>query len=247
MRVIPVIDLRGGRAVHARGGARHDYRPVCSVLHHDADALGLATAYRDRLGLRELYLADLDAIAGGPPDVETLRRLAEAGLGVWVDAGLGDSARARALLDAGATTVIAATETLPGPEALVSIIDQCPDGSVAFGLDLRAGRPLLAAGSSWPSTEPEGLVETAWALGVRRFVLIDLGRVGSGEGVGTLGLAREIGRQWPGAEVTLGGGVSRPSELTELRAAGVSAVLVGSALHDGRLGRADVEPPGVPR
>ncbi|HQS46207.1 MAG TPA: histidine biosynthesis protein, partial [Xanthobacteraceae bacterium] len=32
MQVIPVIDLKGGRVVHARQGARHLYAPIVSPL-----------------------------------------------------------------------------------------------------------------------------------------------------------------------------------------------------------------------
>ena len=66
MRIIPVLDLQGGQAVHAIAGDRAHYRPIQSVLHEGPDPIGLARAYRDSLGLRDLYLADLDAIAGAP-------------------------------------------------------------------------------------------------------------------------------------------------------------------------------------
>ena len=33
MRIFPVLDLKGGQAVHALGGDRDHYRPVRSVLH----------------------------------------------------------------------------------------------------------------------------------------------------------------------------------------------------------------------
>jgi uncharacterized protein related to proFAR isomerase len=41
--------------------------------------------------------------------------------------------------------------------------------------------------------------------------------------------------------VTAGGGVRGPDDLRGLHACGVKAVLVASALHDGRLRREDVQ------
>jgi uncharacterized protein related to proFAR isomerase len=68
MRLIGVLDLLAGRAVHARAGRRTRYAPVQAVAGSSieaGDALALARAYMERLGLTELYAADLDAILGG--------------------------------------------------------------------------------------------------------------------------------------------------------------------------------------
>jgi phosphoribosylformimino-5-aminoimidazole carboxamide ribotide isomerase len=234
MRVIPVLDLLGGRAVHARGGVRSEYGPVRSVLYQGDDPLGLALACCEAVGGVEIYLADLDAIGGGPADLGFLRRAADAGLRVWVDAGVREPSRVAQLFDAGAGTVIAATETVPGASALEAITRGSTPGSIAFGLDLRHGRPILAAEGAWPAADAEGLVETAWRLEVRRVVTIDLGRVGTGTGFGGADLLSALGR-WPGLEIAAGGGVAGPADLGALEQLGVSAALVGSALHDGRL------------
>ena len=65
MRVVGVIDLKDGTAVHAVRGERERYRPVSSVIAgDDGDPLALARAFRSELGLDDLYVADLDAIGG---------------------------------------------------------------------------------------------------------------------------------------------------------------------------------------
>jgi hypothetical protein len=65
MRVVGVIDLKAGTAVHAVRGERESYRPVSSVIGgDDGDAVALARGFRSELGLDELYVADLDAIVG---------------------------------------------------------------------------------------------------------------------------------------------------------------------------------------
>ena len=66
MRVIPVIDLKGGLAVHAVRGDRERYRPLRSRIAEGSDPVDLTHAVRERFGLDELYVADLDAIGGGP-------------------------------------------------------------------------------------------------------------------------------------------------------------------------------------
>jgi phosphoribosylformimino-5-aminoimidazole carboxamide ribotide isomerase len=236
LRVVPVIDLLAGRAVHARGGHRSAYKPVESTLCSGHDPLRLAQAYRDLLGLSDLYLADLDAIAAHAPDLKIVRRLAGAGFNVWLDAGVQDAESIHGIESAGASTVIAATETLRGPAALADLVRRARAGSVVFGLDLHAGRPSLAPGSNWKTTEPAGLIVEALSAGIRRILVLDTAMVGSGRGIGTLGLVEKLRRDHPGIEVSVGGGVGSRLDLDRLEDLGVSAVLVASAIHDGRIG-----------
>ncbi|HEU5117404.1 MAG TPA: hisA/hisF family protein, partial [Isosphaeraceae bacterium] len=79
-RWFPVLDVREGKAVLARKGERDHYRPLKSVLHPDPDPRAIGQAVRDRLGEIPLYLADLDAIQGGVPDLNLVRDLASLGL-----------------------------------------------------------------------------------------------------------------------------------------------------------------------
>ena len=81
MRVIPVIDLKGGVAVHAVRGDRERYRPLRSRIAEGSDPVQLTRAVRERFGLDELYVADLDAIAGGPGNPDVVAALARGGAG----------------------------------------------------------------------------------------------------------------------------------------------------------------------
>src|SRR4051794_9346016 len=59
MRVVGVIDLKGGAAVHAVRGERERYRPVRSAIGgDDGDALALPRGVCDRLRLAGVYLPD---------------------------------------------------------------------------------------------------------------------------------------------------------------------------------------------
>mgnify|MGYP003694498083 CR=1 FL=1 len=88
MRVVPVLDLKGGVAVHAIRGERHAYAPVQSVLSPSAEPVALARAFRERLGSDACYVADLDAITGAGDHGPVVRAIAELGLAVWLDAGV---------------------------------------------------------------------------------------------------------------------------------------------------------------
>jgi phosphoribosylformimino-5-aminoimidazole carboxamide ribotide isomerase len=231
MKVVPVLDLQQGRVVRGIGGRRRQYLPLAP----DCQPLTVAAAFRDRFGLAELYLADLDAIAGAPPSFPLYAEFFRQGLKVWVDAGVRVADAAGALFSAGVDSVVVGLETVAGPTVLREL---CEDHAerIVFSLDLCDGVPLGDL-TPWNFADARSIAEQAIDLGVQRFLLLDLARVGMNEGIGTELLIRELLAAHPEIEFSAGGGVRGPEDLRRLKTIGVSAVLVASALHDGRIRR----------
>jgi phosphoribosylformimino-5-aminoimidazole carboxamide ribotide isomerase len=227
MRVIGVIDLLAGRAVHARGGRRERYEPVGDVAGVDVqgDPIALAARYA-ALGVQELYVADLDAIAGRPPAAGIVRRL---GLPVWLDAGVGTTAGARACLAWGASRVVVGLETLPAWDALRAIAGEIGSDRTAFSLDLRDRIPIGAM-----SGAPAALAAHAVEAGAGAVIVLDLARVGMHAGP-DVELLAEIRRAGPDVPLIAGGGVRDASDLEPLTQIGCAAALVATALHRGLL------------
>ncbi|MFO0890442.1 MAG: HisA/HisF-related TIM barrel protein [Isosphaeraceae bacterium] len=243
-RVVPVLDVLHGRAVHAVAGERSHYRPIRSRLHPTSEPLGLARAYRNQLGLHDLYVADLDAILGGEPDRSLYQELGSLDLDLWLDAGIRDAADAARLEGLPRVTLVVGLETIRGPEEVQQILERIGPDRVVLSLDQREGSPLVAPGTRWSGREPLALGLDLMALGVRRFLLLDLARVGTGRGIGTEGLLRDLREAAPGKiqpEVSVGGGIATIGEVAALRTAGAAAVLIGSALHDERVTRVDLD------
>ena len=94
---------------------------------------------RERFGLDELYVADLDAIAGGPGSADVVAALAREGR-VMVDAGTAAAAAVARLLELGVARVVIGTESLPGAEAFRRLRAELPDAPLVLSLDLRGGR-----------------------------------------------------------------------------------------------------------
>jgi HisA/HisF family protein len=234
-RIIPVLDVLHGQAVHARGGRREDYRPLQSVLRRGSDPVSLAGAVLDEWRSRELYVADLDAITGAAPATGLYQALARLGLATWIDAGLRDATGVSLLLDAGVARVVAGLETLADGGILPRIIEIAGASRVVFSLDLRDGRPIVAPGARWGTVEPGQIAGRAVQAGCATIIILDLGRVGTGRGLGTLDLLQELVRKHPRVEWVVGGGVSGDADVEAYARAGASAVLVGSAIHDGRM------------
>jgi phosphoribosylformimino-5-aminoimidazole carboxamide ribotide isomerase len=234
MRVVGVIDLKAGTAVHAVRGERESYRPVSSVIGgDDGDAVALARGFRSELGLDEVYVADLDAIVGDGENNERIGALAREAR-VMVDAGVSEPARAQALLDLGAHRVIVGTETLTGPDALDRLLADLPERSLVLSVDLRDGRVLS------PDAQLAGLgamdaVARLHRAGLREAIVLDLARVGSGAGP-DVALIAEIHGAFGDLELLAGGGVRTIDDLRALDAAGAAGALVATALHSGVIG-----------
>ncbi len=237
LRVIGVLDLRGGEVVRGVGGRRHEYRPVAGRLAPSSRPLDVARAFRDHFGLSELYVADLDALAGAEPAWDTFAALRADGFRLWVDAGVRGAADARRVAAQGIETVIVGLETVAGPAALREIMPLL-GSRLMFSLDLKEGVPLARDG--WEG-DACSIAAEAVRQGVRRVLVLDLARVGAGAGPGAAELCANLAAAHPEVEVSAGGGVRGREDLERLKACGVRTVLVASALHDGALRREDLE------
>ncbi len=248
MEIIPVLDVTMGVAVHAQGRERADFAPVKSVLAPDqpGDPLALARAYRDVLGAQACYVADLDAIQGGPIQRGLIRDLAEFQTGftgeLMVDAAAGDPDGALEVLSAGASDAVVGLETLRSFGDLAGVVEIVGASRVVFSLDLQLGSPILhplmedAAGAV---PDAMSLAAQAAAAGVGAILVLDLGRVGSGTGV-DLGLLEALRRRHPAVRLFAGGGVLTRKDLERMEDAGCDGALVASAIHAGRITAEDV-------
>jgi len=239
MQILPVLDVMRGRVVRAIGGRRRAYRPLVSRL----TALSLphesAENIREFFGYDKLYLADLDAILGGEPAEAIYADLHGRGFRLWVDAGVRHSARVCQLVEAGVESIVVGLETVAGPEELAKIVRGF-GARIVFSLDLRQGEPLGERGA-WEERAAAAIAGQAVRLGVRRLLVLDLAHVGRGLGTGTRELCAHLKAAYPDVEISAGGGVRNRADLEDLRSCGVSTALVASALHDGRLSRADLD------
>ena len=224
MRIIPVIDIKGGIVVHARRGERDNYAPLRSPIVDGCEPVAVARALCGLCRTRTLYVADLDALAGEAVNETALAALASVAE-PWVDAGATTSAGAEALRRAGVARNVVGTESLwPGAEVAPPVV---------LSVDLRDGR-LVSRDPDLAGRNPAAVVPLAQALGVDELLVIDLARVGSGSGP-PLDAVAELAAALPGTAIYAGGGVRDDGDLRALESAGAAGALVATALHEGRI------------
>lgn len=247
MRIIPVIDLQGGRAVRGRSGDRSRYLPVLSRVGAGetrdlSDPLALLAAYREAIRPDTVYVADLDRITGQGDHGTLLEGLVKAAPGVrflW-DGGFSDAAAASRLARAdGGITPILGTETLRSIDALPG---PGMGSAMALSLDLEdAG--LIGVSTSGGRLREEEVLDRARLAGVRSVVLLLLDRVGTGKGVPRERLL-DLRRCATGLDLIAGGGIAGLEDLRFLRDAGFSGALLATALHEGRVSPDDLRREG---
>lgn len=231
MQIIPVIDLKQGQVVHARMGQRDNYEPIESILLGGSDPASIVGGLLGLHPFPVLYIADLDAIAGGARHDNVLENLKSKfpSLQLWVDSGISSADTGRTWLERGFGELVLGSESFADLEVLADITAAAPS-SVILSLDFIGDRfhgpaELLSSPELWPS----------------RIIAMTLGRVGSSDGPDLDRLADIIEKAGDRRQVFAAGGVRDVHDLRKLASTGVAGVLVASALHDGRLGSREID------
>jgi phosphoribosylformimino-5-aminoimidazole carboxamide ribotide isomerase len=202
------------------------------VLCDSADPLEVAKKFK-KLGFSELYVADLDAIIDCSTSFHGLKRIAdETGLKLMVDAGVTAMQRARGLLENGVSKLVIGTETLQSPSFVGEAVKVFGSDRVIVSLDLKDDKVLVRPGFDG-SADPIFLLSEFKQMGVSQIIVLDLTRVGSGEGV-NVDFLKKVLRNLR-MDVYVGGGIRNLADLVELKGLGVSGVLVATALHSGKI------------
>jgi phosphoribosylformimino-5-aminoimidazole carboxamide ribotide isomerase len=237
VKLIPAIDIQGGRCVRLRRGDFFDETvfgddPVAMAMHWVAE------------GARFLHVVDLDgAREGAPRNFALVRAIAEAvpiavqtGGGFRTEADLetiADSAVAKAVLGtsavedmdlvAGAPPISRRALTLLGRARLIVAVD-AEDGFVKT--------------KGWVERTEIRAVDLARRLaseGVGEILYTDISRDGMMQSANVQGI-RELAEE-SGLEVLASGGVTDLEDLRSLKAlesCGVTGVIVGRALYEDR-------------
>ena len=229
--LIPVIDLKDGMVVHAREGRREEYRPVRSRLSPAVTPSKIVEALLELHPFKTLYVADLDAIQLRGDNTASIRDIHRhfPELELWADTGIGDEAALAHWLDAGLGRPVIGSESLLDADFVSVIRERCKDPSPVLSLDYQGddfrGPPALL-------THPERY----WP---QRVLAMNLHRVGSDKGP-DLALIVELAGRVPGCQVYAAGGVRSIEDLQQVKAAGAAGALLATALHDGRIGPAEL-------
>jgi phosphoribosylformimino-5-aminoimidazole carboxamide ribotide isomerase len=227
MKIIPAIDLMGGRCVRLHKG---DFSR--ETVYSD-DPVEVALHWQ-RVGAEWLHVVDLDgAKSGSPCHTELISHICRAvDIPVHVGGGLRSLASVQTTLEAGASRAVLGTAALEDAVLLEEALRRW-GGSIAVALDAREG---VLATRGWLDTARRLAVEAASefaAMGVRCLIYTDVSRDGTLQGPDLQGLKAIKDAAGPGVQVIASGGVRGADDLLRLREYGAWGAIVGKALYDG--------------
>ncbi len=224
MIIIPVIDVLGGRAVHAVAGQRQLYQPLKTSLSGSDSPESIVQSLIDLFPCDTIYLADLDAIEKRGNNHALITALHDTfqSLTLWIDRG---SANTRHTHTPRIVPVIG-SETLITPDGLRAIVATHPDSILSLdftGKTLRGDPRLLENTDAWP----------------RRIMIMNLAHVGMHRGP-DYALIGELLSIAGDRCIFVAGGVRDASDLRRLETMGIDGVLIATALHTGTINGATI-------
>jgi len=224
LQIIPVIDIREGKVVHAQGGVRHAYPPLSSVLTHSRDVLTVVSDLLDWYPFPRLYIADLDAIETGEMRTTLYQKLVSQfpQLTLWLDSGIQHAGQLDVFSELTTISPVLGSETL---DDLSLLNDRDWTQRVVLSLDRRQqqfmGKPELISNTElWP----------------QNVIMMSLDHVGSNQGP-ALDWFLDLKSAKTEVNWFFAGGIRNEHDLEQVEQNGSAGVLVASALHTGKISR----------
>ena len=233
IRIIPAIDLIGGRCVRLTRG---DYM---RKKIYDGNPADVARSYAD-CGVERIHLVDLDgAKAGSPYNLKTLEAVAAA-----VDCelewggGIADDAALQSVFDAGATHAIIGSVAARQPDRFEAwLVKYGP--RMILGADVREGRIAV---SGWQDSLALGIEDLASRFipaGLQECIVTEISRDGMLQGPAA-DLYVRLQREFPALSFTVSGGIAGMNDILMLNALHLRKVIVGKALYENRITLKDI-------
>ena len=223
--VVPAVDVQEGQVVQLVGGERDTGKRY-------GDPVAAAERWVEA-GAETLHLVDLDgAFDGERANAPAVEAILDA---VDVEVQLGGGIRTRTdavdLLDRGVDRVILGTAAVETPE-LVAEISETHPGGVLVSLDAKDGEVVVSGWTEGTGLDPAEAAARYEELGAGGILFTDVDVEGQLEGVRTDPVARLV--EAVDIPVVASGGVATLDDVVALRDAGAAAVVVGTALYEGR-------------
>ncbi|MFX0006669.1 MAG: HisA/HisF-related TIM barrel protein [Promethearchaeota archaeon] len=231
--IIPVIDILNSSAVHAIKGERVNYKPLKSSLFQSSDPVDIIRTIRKKLNFHEFYIADLDSIIKGIPNLNIINKILDLPkIELILDPGIVNLKGVKQFKDLPIKRLIIGLETIKSYKVLSQSLEIINPEKITVSVDMYKEQILTKAKDIMNHT-PIDLVKKIESLGVKSIILLDLFRVGQKIG-GIPTLYLEILKNFSG-DIFVGGGIKNIEDVLNYKDHNFSGILIATALYDGSI------------
>ncbi|WP_263078076.1 1-(5-phosphoribosyl)-5-[(5-phosphoribosylamino)methylideneamino]imidazole-4-carboxamide isomerase [Endozoicomonas sp. Mp262] len=231
--IIPALDLINGQVVRLFQG---DYGQVTEYKVNPAQQFN---DYQ-QAGAEWLHLVDLTGAKD--PAARQLALISELLGSISANVQIGGGIRTEddmsSLLQAGADRVVIGSTAVKHPERVKEWIKRYGPEKVVLAMDInidREGRRQVAL-SGWQENsgiQMETLLDNFLTVGLKHVLCTDISRDGTLTGA-NVELYRDLSHQFPEIAFQASGGIGSLDDIAALKNSGVTGVIVGRALLDGK-------------
>lgn len=229
MRLIPAIDLKGGRCVRLLKG------DFAAETHYPLEPQALLAKYRE-LGADWVHIVDLDGARDGSSGNRALIAdlAARNGVKLQVGGGLRNTAALAQMLDLGAARVVVGSAALIKADQVRIWLKYFGSDQVTVALDVRldeSGTPCVAT-HGWSRQSKLSLWDAVASFAdseIKHVLCTDVSRDGALTGP-NVELYREAVRRFPQIAWQASGGIRDARDLHALAQCGTVAAISGKAL-----------------
>lgn len=241
MRLIPAIDLRGGRCVRLLKGE------FDAETAYAATPAALLDKYRS-VGADWLHVVDLDGARSGSAENQAIIAdlAARRSVMLQVGGGLRDAAAIERMLATGVSRVVVGSAAVTEPDTVSAWLARYGAARMTLAFDVRldeAGVPRVAT-HGWRQQSRTALWDAVGAFaaaGLRHVLCTDVNRDGALTGP-NVALYREAAGRFPRIEWQASGGIRCAQDLHALSVAGAAAAISGKALLEDLIPMEDLQP-----
>ncbi len=223
-RIIFVLDILNGNAVHAVKGERAKYQPVKgSVVCGSSEPVDIIS----KVSPKEAYIADLDYLQHLGDNFALIGQISEM-TKTMVDIGpenMDDVKKCARIAD----TVIIGTET--ASLDLIAAAAERFSGRINVSIDMKNG--VVLTKDRKLEMKPQELIKKLNDYDIKDIIILELSKVGTGAGI-DVDFFREVAGL-SNHNILAGGGIRDMDDIHALEKIGISGALAATAVHNGKI------------
>ena len=233
IEIIPAIDIIEGKCVRLEKG---DYT---KKTIYDSDPVKIAQMF-ESWGIKRLHLVDLDgAKANSIVNQKVLKEICrKTALIVDFGGGIKSDADIEIAFENGAAMITCGSIAVRNPEKVFTWIEKYGPEKLILGADHRKGQISVTGWQEESSVQIFDLIDKYYNAGIRKVISTDIDKDGMlmGPSVETY---KDILRKFNDLYLIASGGVASISDVEILARAGLQAVIIGKAIYERRITKAE--------